>query len=343
MKSIIEIDINSKEPLYKQLISNIEYLIDSGMYKKGDYVPSLNDLSHELQISRETVKKAYVILRNMGLLDSTQGKGYYISKNKHGKIRILLLLDKLSSYKQVTFDSFSKVLGNTSEISIKLHNQEIELFENFLNNELDKYDHYVITPHFPLDKVTQQRALLALKRIPNRKLLLLDRNMENLTGSFSAVYQDYGQDIFEGLLQGKKELERFKKLNIISMPSSLYAPFLKIGVKKFCEQHGLNYELHSEISLNKLQKNEVYLILNSHLDDELIDLIRASKQKGYKIGKDIGIIAYNESPINEIILDGLTVFSTDFEQMGKLAGEIILNKTINKIKCDFKLIRRGTF
>ena len=67
------------------------------------------------------------------------------------------------------------------------------------------------------------------------------------------------------------------------------------------------------------------------------------KQKGYKIGKDIGIIAYNESPINEIILDGLTVFSTDFEQMGKLAGEIILNKTINKIKCDFKLIRRGTF
>ena len=67
------------------------------------------------------------------------------------------------------------------------------------------------------------------------------------------------------------------------------------------------------------------------------------KSKGCKIGEDIGIISYNESPINEVILDGLTVFSTDFKQMGNSAAKMIIDKSFKKIKCDFKLIKRNTF
>jgi len=79
------------------------------------------------------------------------------------------------------------------------------------------------------------------------------------------------------------------------------------------------------------------------LDSELIELVRAAKLKDCKIGEDIGIISYNESPINEIILDGLTVLSTDFEQMGDLTANMIIDNNLKKIKCDFKLIRRSTF
>ncbi|MFA6334795.1 MAG: substrate-binding domain-containing protein [Bacteroidales bacterium] len=72
-------------------------------------------------------------------------------------------------------------------------------------------------------------------------------------------------------------------------------------------------------------------------------MVRIAKDKGCKIGKDIGIISYNESPINEIILDGLTVISTDFNQMGQLAAKMIMEKHFRKTKCDFRLIRRSTF
>ena len=65
--------------------------------------------------------------------------------------------------------------------------------------------------------------------------------------------------------------------------------------------------------------------------------------KGCTIGKDIGIISYNESPINEIILDGLLVFSTDFQQMGVLTAKKVMEKTMKKIRCNFRLIRRNTF
>ena len=84
-------------------------------------------------------------------------------------------------------------------------------------------------------------------------------------------------------------------------------------------------------------------MLNSQHDNGLLTLSRIAAGLGLKIGEDISVISYNDSPINEIILNGLTVVSTDFEQMGAVAAEMILGKTMNKVKCDFRMIRRGTF
>jgi DNA-binding LacI/PurR family transcriptional regulator len=127
------------------------------------------------------------------------------------------------------------------------------------------------------------------------------------------------------------------------MPGSMYAPLIEKGIKKFCTENKISFEIHKNINTDKIQQQETFLILNSQLDSELIELVRKAKTKGYKIGKDIGIISYNESPINEIILGGLTVLSTDFKQMGELAAKMIMDKSFRKIKCDFKLIRRSTF
>lgn len=46
---------------------------------------------------------------------------------------------------------------------------------------------------------------------------------------------------------------------------------------------------------------------------------------------------------NEIILNGLTSVSTDFRQMGETAARMILDQSLSKVKCDFRMIRRGTF
>ncbi|MDC6386147.1 GntR family transcriptional regulator [Flagellimonas taeanensis] len=343
MKSQIEILLDSNEPFYKQLVNNIQYLIESGIYKSGDFLPSLNDLAAELDISKETVKKAYSLLRKRGVLESAHGKGYYVTNNGNGKIKILLLFDKLGTYKQEMFNAFVKELGTTAEIVIRLHNQDIVAFEELLEDGLDHYDYYVITPHFPLTDKIQKKVLSIVGRIPNRKLILLDHNLEHLPGNFGSIYQDYEEDTYLGLLQGLDTLKKFKKLNVISMAGSLYAPQIQKGIKKFCQDYGVPYEMHQEIVPSKIRENEAFLILNGQLDEELIELARVAKSKDYVIGKNIGIISYNDSPINEIILDGLTALSTNFQQMGELAGKMILEKSLKKIKCDYKLVRRNSF
>ena len=75
----------------------------------------------------------------------------------------------------------------------------------------------------------------------------------------------------------------------------------------------------------------------------LIELVRRARELNYRVGRDISIISYNESPINEIVLNGLTTISTDFRQMGSVAARMILDKQLRKVKCDFRMTRRSTF
>ena len=55
---MFNIDINAHTPIYKQLIAEIERMIDAGTLREGDCLPSMNELSTELNISKETVKKS---------------------------------------------------------------------------------------------------------------------------------------------------------------------------------------------------------------------------------------------------------------------------------------------
>lgn len=343
MKSKITIDQHSQTPVYKQLIQTIQELKEKGEYAEGDFIPSMNELAAELEISKETVKKAYSILREKGVIESAHGKGFYVTGNGNHKTKILVLFDKISTYKQVLYSSFLNTIENVAEITIRLHNQDIELFEEFVEENLDKFDYYIITPHFPLNEENQKKSIKILKRIPNRKLILLDRNIAGLPGNFGSIYQDFENDIYDGLNQAIDILRTYNKLNVLSMQGSMYAPLILKGIKKFCNDFGINLEIHTNINTGKIKEKEAFLILNSQLDTELIELAKAAKSRNLKIGSDIGIISFNESPINEIILEGLTVMSTDFNQMGEMAARMIMDKTMKKVKCDFRLIRRSTF
>ena len=63
-------------PVYKQIIAQVEQKIISGEYAPGYQLPSMNDLAAELDISKETIKKSYTILRDKGVIEPRQGKGF---------------------------------------------------------------------------------------------------------------------------------------------------------------------------------------------------------------------------------------------------------------------------
>lgn len=344
MSVVLKIDSGSSVPVYKQLIDQVEAGVKDGSFACGDILPSMNELSVMLDISKETVKKAYFLLRDKGIIKSTQGKGYYIADAQTGgKLKILLLFDKLSNIKQTLFNSFASTIGDRADVTIYLHNQRVEILEYYLDGNLGNFDYYVITPHFPLDAAVQKRVLKALRRIPNRKLILLDHYMPELPGNYGAVYQDFENDAYTGLTMGLKKLRHVPKLNVIIELSSLYHPLISKAVSRFCEDNDIPYEFYTQVTPEIVRPKETYLILHSQFDMELINLARAARSLNLKPGRDFGIISYNESPMSEIVLDGLTTISADFVQMGRLAAEMILEGKNMKYKCDFRMTRRNSF
>jgi hypothetical protein len=290
------------------------------------------------------VKKVYSILRERGAIESIHGKGFFVTARQEGrKLRIFLLLDRLSQYKQILYDAFIAEMGDKAEITIYMYNQNIDTFETFIESALDNYDYYLITPHIPLDAETQGRALKALKRIPNRKLIVLDNWLRSLQGNYGAVYQDMANDIYEGLSSAIDDLRKYNKLHVIILPTSLYGSLIMVGITRFCEEYGIDVAFHYDINENMMHRGDLYLLLNGQLGVGLVEVARMAMNSGLKIGIDVGVISYNDSYLSEIILDGLTTVSTDFEQMGRLAAQMVLSNDFQKIKCDFKLIRRKTF
>ena len=187
---------NGKQPIYKQLTSQVEKALHEGSLRAGEMLPSMNELSASLGISKETVKKSYGILVDKGIIVPKQGKGFYAADlSSHGRPDVLVILDQFSIYKQVLYTSFAKTLGDKALVTIVNHNQSLDLLQYYLDQNLDNYDYYVVTPHFPLDPESQARAVRQLTRIPNRKLILLDRLQPGFSGNFGAVFQDFENDI----------------------------------------------------------------------------------------------------------------------------------------------------
>lgn len=338
----IILEPSSKAPIYKQLVEQFEDAIRSGKLHAGEQIPSMNDFAVRMGISKETVKKTYGILREKGLLIPLQGKGFYVAEaDNRSKPRVLVLFDKLSIYKEVLYNSLAEELGEDADITILTHNQNLELFKYYLDTCLDKFDYYVITPHFPLDEKSQSIATKLISRIPNRKLIMVDHWLQSYTGNYGAVYQDFENDIYEGLKQGLEKLQG-TSLKVIILQSSLYGPMICKGVDRFCMEYNIPIE-YMNAAPEHINENETYLVINSQLDSGLAALARRIKGQNLEVGKDVFIISYNEFDLNEVVLNGLTTVSTDFKQMGKTVATMILNRKSWKVHCDFNMTRRGSF
>ena len=340
----IKIDPTGKEPIYKQLVTQVERSLHEGRIRAGEQIPSMNELATQLNISKETVKKAYGILVEKSLVVPKHGKGFYAADlQSSGRPQILVIFDKFSVYKQIIFNAFAETLGGKAETTIVNHNQSLDLMEYYLDNNLDYFDYYVVTPHFPLDGVSQARAVKLLSRIPNRKLIMLDRLQPDYPGNnYGAVYQDFENDILEGLTQGLTVSHPIRTLRVITLPSSLYGPCICKGVDRFSREHGIPVE-YMQAAPDDIHPGDTFLVLNSQLDAGLVSLTHVIESAGMRIGKDVYIISYNEFDMNELVLGGLTTVSTDFVQMGRLAAEMILTRHMDKIHCPFRMNKRFTF
>ncbi len=69
----------SSRPLYEQIASQIKNAIMTEELKSGEALPSVRGLAKSLQISVLTVQKAYTTLSEEGFIETTAGKGCYVS------------------------------------------------------------------------------------------------------------------------------------------------------------------------------------------------------------------------------------------------------------------------
>lgn len=341
----IKINENSRIPKYQQIIDSIIENISLGNLTMDQKIPSINMFSEEFYLSRDTVEKAYSILKERNIITSIRGKGYYISRTKLiSKVNILFLINKLSSYKLRTYNHFINAIGANSHTDLHIYHCDETLFLNLLDKNKSAYDYYIIMPHFKTAELKHvsftDNVVKAINKIPKNKLVILDNIKPGVDGNLIEIYQDFENDIYNALKEGISKIKKYKKIILVYPENAVY-PFprrILHGFRKFCVEFKLDFEILNEIFHDMiLKKGDLFITIE---ESDLVNLVKQAREDEFKLGSDIGIISYNDTPLKELL--GITVISTDFKVMGETAAKMILNKQTGKVKTPFNFIDRDS-
>ena len=332
-----EIDETSNVPKYKQVADMIISSVGNGIVKVGDRLPSINQISEQFLLSRDTVEKAYQNLRRRGVITGVRGKGFYLSSTSHNfEKRILLIFNKLSDHKKAIYNSFKKKLGDSCCVDLQIHHSDDKTLEKIVIENLGKYDYYVIMPHLK-DETESVKTLL--NRIPKEKLFLINKDMEGITGSYGCVYEDFEMDILLALKSGIERIKKYKKLIMVFPTENYYCTGIRDGFVRFCKENFFNFEIIDKACHREVRARELYIVIE---EADLVEIVKDATRKSFVLGKTLGIIAYNDSPFKEILAGGIASLSTDFDRMGAEIADMIQTRNHRKVKNPFSLILRSS-
>lgn len=295
----------------KQLADLISWDISMGKYKSDCALPSINKLSSDYKVSRDTVFKAFIDLKDRGIIDSTPGKGYYVTN----KLRnVLLLLDEYSPFKYLLYNSFIKNLSIHYKVDLLFHQYNERLFNTIIRESIGRYNKYIVM-NFDNEKLSPN-----LYKIDPSKLLLLDFGKFDKK-DYSFVCQDFDDSFYNTLVSLKDRLKKYRKL-ILLFPEDIKHPRSSCGYfTKFCNDYGMESAIVENIDEVDVCHGEVYIAIRQI---DVVSIIKKSRIAGLTCGTNFGLLAYNDTPAYEVIDQGITVLSIDWEELGHKAAEFVL-------------------
>lgn len=325
----INVDGYSLTPKYLQLANSIQDAVITGKIKHNRVLPSLHELTTNLEISKETADRGYKYLRELGILSSIPGKGHYINTESMAPPRkIFLLINKLCADRKKFYDIFTQTLGKSVLIDFYIYNDDFTLFKKLINNMRDGYSHYVILPHF---EEGGEKVHELINKIPKHKLILLDKHIIGIDGNYGAVFENFSKSIYLALEKVLTQVSKYHTIKLVYPENVKPSVEISKGFNMFCSQYAFERSIINDIQHEQISQGEVFICMS---DDDLVVLIERIKKIPLKVGEDVGIISYNEIPLKKYILNGITTISTNFEQMGIKAAKMILKNTMEQLELD---------
>lgn len=308
-----ETDPASSQTKLQQLIHAINEAISNGILKEGDFLPSVNHLSKQSGVSRDTVFKAYSILKQRSIISSTPTKGYFVNSLS---FKVMVLLDDFSAFKEQLYNSFRNNLPANYTVDLLFHHYNQDVFDQLILNSLGRYSMYVVMNPY------HQRIENVVKKIDPNKLLILDMGTPD-SPEIAYITQDFVFGVLDCLKEGLPLIKKYREFHLVFPETLLHPKEFIHSFSYFCNSNKLKYSLVRKMTNHPVEEGQAFLVIR---EDDLVSIIRQCREKGLEPGKDVGLISYNDTPMKEIVGSGITTISVDFGEMGQKAARFIESK-----------------
>jgi DNA-binding transcriptional regulator YhcF (GntR family) len=256
-------------------VHSITEAISNGKLKVGEALPSVNQLSSESGFSRDTVFKAYNILKSRNLIESAPQKGYYVASES---FRVFMLLDDFSAFKEQLYNTFRQNLPDTYSVDLWFHHYNPEVFHQLIQNSLGRYSLYVVM------NIDNKGIDPILSKIDANKLLILD--MGNPGNNLNFLLQDFNEAVVNCLTQGLQAIQKYDEFILIYSEKKTPHPVETVSAfLKFCKINKIKHRISDKFDEKQLKSGQLYMVIK---DSELVEIIKAGLKKEFQLGKDFG-------------------------------------------------------
>ena len=298
-----------------QLADLLSQAISMREFREGDSLPSINELSRRYGVSRDTVFKAFRDLRERGIIDSTPRKGYFVT----GQVtNVLLLLDQYTPFKETLYNSFVKHLPVNYKVDLLFHQYSERLFNTIVRESIGKYSKYVVM------NFDNERFSSSLNKVNPARLLLLDFGKFE-KDSYSYICQDFDEAFYAALQRLGDRFSSYQKFVFLFSRSLKHPQSSKDYFIRFCQDYNLSCCVEEDVENLKVEKGTVYLAIKQQ---DVVKVVKQGRLAGLKCGKDFGLLAYNDIPSYEVIDEGITALTIDWEQMGNEVARFVLDNAV---------------
>lgn len=318
-----------------QVIEHILSLVKNGTLPLNAQAPSINKIAVDLNVANETVVKAYRKLKENGIIRSVRGKGFFLaSTDLSYDHRIVVLFDTFTAYKETLYNGMLERFGVNINLDIHFHHYNLRAFENLIKECNGKYTEYIILPYFNADIIP------LLEQLPHEKLYLLDGWIRNYP--CKGIYQDFGNDIYETLRTITNVTQKYRRFQFVYRHDIMHQVITDIhkGLVRYCKEMGLPFTDNKGIGCPSMEKGDAFLVID---DEYLVELVLQAENKHLILGRDVGIISYNETSLKKIAAGGISVISTDFRRMGYDIADMILTGNGEQLSNPCLFIDRSSF
>lgn len=255
------------------------------------------------------------------------------------KMKILVVFNRIGDFRDKIYQGFLDEIGDVALVDLyvqQMDNGTASHFSTTMNEKMERYDYIAILLHA---SHLSEDVLKVVNTIPREKLLILDKRNQFIKGEYACVYQDFEGDILNALNEAMPLLTKYSGINLLSSEGYPFAHCISKALQQFAQEQHFDFHFYTHIDTNTIRPEEAYLILSEQM---LADTLKITQELGYQLGRDIGVVSYHDSPLKEILAGGITVVTTDHEQLGRSAASLILHKKREHIRNPFLFIKRAS-
>ena len=329
-------------PVYQQIKDTIREEIKQKKYKKGDILPSVNQLAEIFATSRNTAVKAISDLVHEGIIHCIQGKGSVVSDLRKERSAASSKFKRnvenpsipgigilLADFDDINHPYLARILkGISQKVKTIPCNLKTFCISNYAINNFIRAENF--------------DGLIVLTELPQSSILLLKQN--NIP--FVLANNDiYGEEIFSvtvDTFSATTEAIRYlyslghREICVLSGPCFArstplsYAAYqhvlsdLKLdaveGFFRSCDwgEDG-GYDTFSKLLEKKKRPTAVFA-----LEDYIaVGAIKAAEEKSLKVPEDLSVIGCGDMLLNSNAKISLTSFDNKLDQLGGLCLELI--------------------